>query len=166
VIGGRTPQARRDALQAAIGGGMLLVRGEGREGVNPNFVYLTGIEEPRAALLMAPGGVRIATGRNNPGPDYVRGRMAKQVLFLPVADRVLARWGEDAAATTESVDPSAAAVDAVLPAGELGPLLEQALARTDVLHYVRGAAPHLAAGDDLDGAFVARARDATHQGRG
>lgn len=158
MIGKRTPLARREALSAAVGDGMLLVRGEGSQGVNPNFVYLTGIDEPRAALLMAPEGVRIATGRNNPGPDYVRGRMAKQVLFLPVANPVLARWGEDAAATTDSVDPTVASVDAVLPVADLGAVLEQALTRTQLLHYVRGAPPRLAAPDDSDRAFVARLR--------
>lgn len=153
-----TPAARRRALLAATGADLLLVRGQGAEGVNPNFTYLTGIDERRGALLMATEGLRIATGRNHPGRDYVRGRTVRQVLFLPVPDRVAARWGEDAAATTDSVDPSAAGIDALLPIGELAPLLEQALAGAGVLHYVRGSPPHLAAADDPDGAFVSRVR--------
>ena len=68
---------RRRRLMRSIEEGLILVRGGGPEGVNPNFYYLTGIAEPSAALLLAPEGVRVGTGRRSPGPDYVRGRMAR-----------------------------------------------------------------------------------------
>jgi len=154
----KTPSARRDALLSQCGGGLVLVRGQAPHGVNPNFVYLTGIAEPRAALLMSTDGLRIGTGRNHPGPDYVRGRMVHQLLFLPAADPLAARWGEDSAATTGSVDAAAAGFDAVLPIGDLGPLLEQALARAGVMHFVRGCPPLLAGAEDADAAFLARVR--------
>ncbi len=137
---------------------LILARGRAPHGVSSNFVYLTGIEEPQAVLLLARDGVWIMTGRNHPGPDYVRGRMARQLLFLPPPDPLAARWGEDAAATTESVDAAAAGFDAVLPLEALGPLLEQVLARAPSLGYVRGAPAALAGARDADGAFVARIR--------
>ena len=76
---------RRNRLMQSLDEGLILVRGGGPEGVNPNFFYLTGIAEPSAALVLAPAGVRVGTGRRNPGPDYVHGRMARQILFLPPA---------------------------------------------------------------------------------
>jgi len=40
---------RRRRLMRSIEDGLILVRGGGPEGVNPNFYYLTGIAEPSAA---------------------------------------------------------------------------------------------------------------------
>lgn len=157
-MAGRSPAARREVLMSRHESGLILARGQAPSGVSPNFVYLAGIEEPKAVLLLARDGVRIMTGRNHPGPDYVRGRMARQLLFLPPPDPLAARWGEDAAATTESVDAAAAGFDAVLPLEALGPLLEQVLARASSLGYVRGAPPALAGRSDADGTFVARIR--------
>jgi Xaa-Pro aminopeptidase len=159
VIAARTPLERREALMAATDGGVLVVRGQGPGGVNPNFVYLTGLYEPRGVLLLASDGVRIMTGRNHPGPDYVRGRIARALLFLPATDPVASRWGEDSSATTDSVTAAAAGVDAVLPIGQLGPLLEQALSRHGRLHYVRAAPASLSpAAGDPDAEFVAQVR--------
>lgn len=155
---GPTHAERRRALAASLGEGIVLVRGQGREGTNPNFLYLTGIDEPRAALLLARDGVRILTGRHHPGPDYVRGRIARELLFLPAPDRLAARWGEEAEATSEKVDPSAAGVDAVLAAGQLGTVLEQNVPRAAALHYVRAAQGSLGVADDPDVTFVARLR--------
>ncbi len=158
TIAARSAAARRAALLAQLDGGLLLARGQAPGGPSANFAYLTGIEEPRAALLLAHDGVRIMTGRNHPGPDYVRGKVARQVLFLPAPDALASRWGEDAAATTASVTAAAAGVDAVLPVAQLAPLLEQALPQHGRLHYVRAAPASLAAAADPDAEFVAQIR--------
>jgi len=159
MIGERSPRDRREALMAQYGEGLILVRGATRSGVNPNFVYLTGLAEPRGALLLAPGGTRIGIGRGSPGPDYVRGRIVRQILFLPVADPLAARWGEDATATVGCVGADEARVDAVLGESELEPLLGRALEGASVLHYVRGSQPTLAGEDDDDVRFLSKVRD-------
>ncbi len=147
-------EARRRQLLEDVGAGLILVRGAGAGGVNRNFLYLTGIDEPRASLLMAPEGVRIETGRAHPGPNYVRGRMVRQVLFLPPADPLAARWGEDAATTLGSSSAEEMGVDAVLPESALHTVLAAALAAGPALHYVRAVPPSLSAAADTDTGFV------------
>jgi Xaa-Pro aminopeptidase len=149
---------RRSNLMQTLEGGVLLVRGAARSGTNPSFRYLTGLDEPRGALLLAPDGVRVGVGRQHPGPDYVRGRMVRQVLFLPPADPLRARWGEDAAATLDSVDADVLGVDAVLAEGSLDGLLTSALGSDGTLHYVRATAAALRERPDPDAAFVERVR--------
>jgi Xaa-Pro aminopeptidase len=147
---------RRRALMERYPDGLILVHGHGAEGTNPSFFYLTGVDEPRGALLLAPRGVRVETGRMHPGPDYVRGRMARQILFLPTRDPLAARWGEDSAATQESLSAEQAQVDAVLATGELETVLTQALAESERFDIVRSAPPNLTGADDADSALVAR----------
>jgi Xaa-Pro aminopeptidase len=102
-------------------------------------------------------GLRLETGRRHPGPNYVAGRLARQILFLPHADPLAARWGEEAAATVERASARDLEVDAVLGTEELEGLLVAAVAG-GALHYVRGFPPTLAGDDDPDSAFVARVR--------
>ncbi len=149
---------RRRRLIEQLGPGVALVRGGSAAGLNPNFFYLTGLEEPRGALLMAPGGLRIGIGREYPGPDYQRGRIAHQVLFLPPVDPLAARWGEDATATLGSVAAEDAGVDAVLGTGELEPVLSRALGSCERLHLVRAASPALGAPFDGDGELLEAVR--------
>jgi Xaa-Pro aminopeptidase len=140
--------------------GLLLVRGKGAgdDGVNPNFFYLTGIEEPDAALLLAPNGTRIGLGRENPGPDYQRGRMVREILFLPAPDALAAQWGEAGPATAYRVSPERVGVDAVFPTPLLSGVLGRALQPAAKLGYVRGYPAQLERGEDADAAFVARIR--------
>jgi Xaa-Pro aminopeptidase len=126
--------------------------------VNPNFFYLTGISEPRGALLLAPAGTRIETGRLHPGPDYVRGRMVQQILFLPPQDPMASRWGEDSAATLEQVSAEQVGMDAVMSTGQLEAVLTQSLQVASRLYYVRGFVPSLAGAGDPDSAFVTTVR--------
>lgn len=139
--------------------GLILVRGASPDGPSANFFYLTGLAEPRGALLLAPRGARIGIGARHPGPDYVRGRVVKQILFLPASDPIAARWGEDAAATADSFTAEQAGVDAILESRELEPLLGRLLQEADVLHYVRGVSPSLEGDEDVDSAFVAKVRN-------
>jgi len=151
-------QDRRGILMEQLQKGLIYVPGRGPSGVNPDFLYLTGIAEPSGALLLAPGGTRIETGRLHPGPDYVRGRLAQQLLFLPAADPLAARWGEDSAATLDGVTAADAGVDAVFPSSQLAELLGQALQRAALLFYARAWEPSLSGADDPDAQFVARIR--------
>ena len=150
---------RRRRLMDTISEGWIVIRGRGPEGHNPNLFYFTGLSEPAAALVLAPSGVRIGTGRKNPGPDYVRGRMVRQVLFLPPADPLAARWGEDGAATLGAVDPQSLGLDVALPATELDEALTAWLGTASVVHLVRGFPASLAGPNDPDADFATRIRD-------
>jgi len=97
--------------------------------------------------------LRISTGKDHPGPDYLRGRIVNQVLFLPASDPVAARWGEDAHATHEGTHGDAVGVDAVLPAGEFPTRLSGWLQDATRLYYVRATSASVAGPDD-DAAFV------------
>lgn len=158
MIQQRSHGQRRRALIEQLGEGLILVRGAARGGTNPNFRYLTGLSEPRGALLLAPEGLRIGVGPAHPGPNYVRGRSVHEVLFLPSPSPLAARWGEDSAATVDRVQADDAGVDAVLSLGELGAALDRALQQVSVLHYVRGHAPTLSGDEDDDARFVANLR--------
>ena len=140
------------------GDGLTLVRGAAPDGPSANFFYLTGLAESRGVLLLAPQGARIGIGARHPGSDYVRGRMVRQILFLPASDPLAARWGEDGTATAERWTPERADVDAILETDELAPLLGRLLQEAPTLHYVRGAPPSLVGDEDEDAAFVSRVR--------
>ena len=151
---------RRNQLIETHGDGLILVRGAGDGGkLNTNLFYLTGVQEPRAVLLLAREGVRIGTGARHPGPDYVRGRLVQQLLFLPGSDPLAQRWGEDSAATLESLSAEAAGVDAILPLGELEPLLERTLPLHGKLYFVRSGMPSLSTPRDTDTRYVNRLRE-------
>ncbi len=149
---------RRRALMEKLPDGMFLVLGDSSGRLNQNFLYLTGISETRGALLLAPRGVRVHTGRMYPGPDYVRGRMVSQLLFLPPRDALASRWGEDSVATLEDVSAESTGVDVVLSRGELETLLTSCLPTCGTLYLARGAPPTLAGEDDPESLFVAKLR--------
>ena len=151
--------ARRRTLLGRLGAGLILVRGQGPGGaVNPSFLYLTGLAEPAGVLALARDGIRVGTGRQYPGPDYVRGRMVEQVLFLPAGSPLLSRWGEDSEVTLESVRAEDLGVDAVYATAELSAILTAWLGAVRTVHYVRGAPASLAGEADPDAAFVERIR--------
>jgi len=158
MIKERSYRDRREVLMEQHDEGLILVRGAARTGVNPNFAYLTGIDEPRGALLLAPKGTRIGTGSMYPGPDYVRGKMVRQLLFLPPANPLASRWGEDSAGTIDDISPDQAQVDAVFSASEFEIMLGQALHSTPLLHYVRGAESSLIGPENSDAEFLAKVR--------
>ena len=143
---------------AALPDGVILVRGLSATGSNPSFYYLTGIRQAGGALLLAPAGVRIGTGRRYPGRDYIRGQMVKQILFLPGSDPLLARWGEEAGTTADSAKAGDLGVDAVLHSGELEEILGRTAAEGRKIHYVRAGEPSLAGAPDPDSEFVGRIR--------
>jgi Xaa-Pro aminopeptidase len=150
---------RRTRLMDRFHDGLVVIRGGGSDGINPSFVYLTGLYEADSALVLAADGVRIGTGRKNPGPDYVLGRQARQVLFLPRADALAAQWGEDSAVTADSADPAGLGVDAVLATADLNETLGSWLQSVSAVRIVRGHPASLTgAEDDDDTAYTDRIR--------
>jgi Xaa-Pro aminopeptidase len=150
--------ARRKRLLEHYPDGLILVRGAGPDGLNPNFFYLTGLTEPAGVLALSASGLRVSTGKDHPGPDYMSGRLAHQVLFLPASDPVAAQWGEDARATYEGTHEEAMGVDAVLPVSEFSARFSGWLQGAPRLDYVRPA-PASLSGVDEDAAFIESIRD-------
>jgi len=147
---------RRQALMRQLSDGPILVRGAAASGTNPDFFYLTGLMEPRGALLLCAEKMRVVRGRKSPGRDYVNGERWNQILFLPHSDALLAQWGEDAHATVESIDSENVGFDAVLGDGELPELLNQLLRQGAALHFSRSAPASVTAADDADDELVGR----------
>ena len=133
--------ARREALMAQWPEALILVRGAS----NPNFFYLCGFEEPNAALLLSPAGVRVGTGREKIGPDYFSGRQARSALFLPRADAHRARWGDAAETTLESADAAAQGVEKLYAIDSLEAWLDGWLRDASQLVLVDAAPPSLTA---------------------
>lgn len=52
---------------------------------NRNFFYLTGFEEPNSALLLAPGGIKVSTGKN-------KFKTVKEILFVQQKDKSREIW--------------------------------------------------------------------------
>ncbi len=72
---------RRDALAEKVSNGIVVVWGEGSEefefrGQRSDFIYLTGLDQPDAALVLIPGGKRL----------YSRGISMTEILYLPERD--------------------------------------------------------------------------------
>ena len=149
---------RRKRLMERFPEGILLVQASANGRPNRNFTYLTGLETGAGALLLAPAGVRACTGRNYPGPDYLRGQIVHQVLFLPAADPMLSRWGEDSAVTAGALRPEEVGVDLIQHVGAMSELLSPALDHGATLNYVRAAAAGLSGGPDEDSLFLDRVR--------
>lgn len=147
---------RRRALMRQLSDGPILVRGAAASGTNPDFFYLTGLMEPRGALLLSAEKMRVARGRKSPGRDYVNGERWNQILFLPHSDALLAQWGEDADATVESIEVGSSGFDAVLGDGELSETLTQLMRRAATLHCSRSAPASLTAADDADDELFGR----------
>lgn len=145
--------ARRARLLEQCPEGPILIRGAGPEGVNPNFFYLTGLDEPGGILVLSASGVRVSPGRSRPGPDYLSGRLVHQVLFLPAADAVAAQWGEDARWTHDTTHEDSVGVDAVLPVAEFPARISGWLQGAGRIAYVR-ARPATLSGPDHEADFV------------
>jgi|WetSurMetagenome_2_1015567.scaffolds.fasta_scaffold20633_2 Xaa-Pro aminopeptidase len=52
---------------------------------NRNFFYLTGFEEPNSALMLAPAGIKVSTGKN-------KFKTVKEILFVQQKDKSKEVW--------------------------------------------------------------------------
>ncbi len=83
-----TYEDRRSALSDELADGVAVVwgRGSGEEyesaGQRSDFYYLTGIDQPDAALILLPEGKRLRS----------RGSILKEILYLPARDEARERW--------------------------------------------------------------------------
>jgi Xaa-Pro aminopeptidase len=145
--------SRRARLMESCAPALVVVRGAGPDGLNPNFFYLTGMTEPAGILVLSAAGLRVGTGAAAPGPDYYRGTMLHQVLFLPSGSPLDETWGTGPRVSYEHTHAEGVGVDAVLPRSEFETRLAGWLQETGRLAYVRPAAPTFA-GPDADAAFV------------
>src|SRR4051812_25386798 len=89
-------KARRDAVRAACGDGIVLVRGATEDEVpyglamryrqSSSFYYLTGVDTPGAFLVLLPEVVSARSGLHGVPADV------REVLFLPVRDPAAEVW--------------------------------------------------------------------------
>ena len=89
---------RRDALRGKLTDGIAVIRGMNEEeyelkGQRSDFLYLTGVDQPHAALVLLPEG----------RPIHSRGKTFHEILYLPERNPRQERWtgeqlgpGEDA----------------------------------------------------------------------
>jgi Xaa-Pro aminopeptidase len=78
---------RRDALIEKVTDGIIIVWGEKEEsyefrGQRNDFLYLTGLDQPDAVLVLIPGGKRL----------YSRGISMTEILYLPERDQLEESW--------------------------------------------------------------------------
>lgn len=77
-------RARREALAAKTNGGLVLLFADtSREDRDDNFYYLTGLENPGAALLIAPAMAAV---------EGVSARPYTEILYLPARNPLQERW--------------------------------------------------------------------------
>ncbi|MFQ5817716.1 MAG: aminopeptidase P N-terminal domain-containing protein, partial [Terriglobia bacterium] len=117
-------QARRQRLRARVSGPVVLVGYTGHEEISPaetfrqeeNFYYLTGHEEPGAALILVPA-TEAARARGFP----------KEILFLPPRNKPRERW-DGVRLGAEDADAAAkTGVESVLPISLLRTRIEELL---------------------------------------
>jgi Xaa-Pro aminopeptidase len=149
---------RRRRLVERCGGGIIVARGGAPGATSRNFAYLSGVPEPRAALVLAPDGVRIGVGRANPGADYQRGKIVHSLLFLPPSDPLARKWGEDGVATLGAIGAEQAGFDQVLDVAAMSGVVEAELAASPTVHVVRGADPTFAGEPSHDERWVEQVR--------
>ncbi len=114
-------KSRRERLMQQLGDGIFVVKGG-----NTHFYYLTGVEEADAWLLLAPKGIRVEIYRRWPGPDYIRGRMVREILFAPARTGLQQRWEGAGAGSAEKLKEGAG-VERVYDASLFEEMLTMAL---------------------------------------
>ena len=91
-------KSRRERLMQQLGDGVFVAKGG-----STHFYYLTGADEADAWLLLAPKGIRVEIYRRWPGPDYIRGRMVREILFAPARTALQQRWEGAGAGTADKL---------------------------------------------------------------
>jgi Xaa-Pro aminopeptidase len=136
---------RRQRLMEQLGEGAILVNSSG---VSPdsqlwdkNLLYLTGLHDKNAYLLLAPQGIRIEHGETRTGPELMRGRSVHEILF--VHERSASDIFMDGPSSSLDDVKQAAGVDRVLPLSRMNGILNSVLNSTDVLWLNTPGTPQL-----------------------
>ena len=136
---------RRQKLVEKTGGGVILV---GSPGVAPdknlldkNLLYLTGIDDRNAYLLIVPNGVAVEHGETRSTPELMQGRIVHEILF--VQERSERDAFMDGAAATFDAIRTATGVDRVFSLSKLNEELQRALMKNDTLWFNTGTTPEL-----------------------
>jgi Xaa-Pro aminopeptidase len=116
-------KARRERLMKQLGPGVAVLYGKGEEDrdgfkSHPDFHYLTGVDEPGAVLVLAPGE-----------------RLNRDYLFLKALDPEEERWTGYRPALGDSLQRSLG-FDVVRRTGALESTLQRLLAHQPVLHQI------------------------------
>lgn len=124
AIGPETFRARRAALLDSLGDGTAVLYSRGRNGdtgyrADADFWYLTGVDEPGAVLVLAPGEVD------------------RQVLLLPPRDMDAERWTGPHPSLSESLRV-AWGMDRVRRTGSLDGMLVNNMKHSPVLQLISG----------------------------
>jgi Xaa-Pro aminopeptidase len=122
-----------------------------------NLLYLTGLADRRAALLLAPNGIRVERAETRTGPELMRGREAHEILFL--AERSPQEIFMDGPSPSAEELQQTIGVDRVYPLSQLESLLQGALMANETLWLNTPYTPQLASPLTPDLEFVNRIRE-------
>ncbi|MBZ0298182.1 MAG: aminopeptidase P N-terminal domain-containing protein [Anaerolineae bacterium] len=126
---------RRQKLAQQLEGGIALIHASGMSPDpmlrDKNLVYLTGVTDQKAHLLLAPNGVMVEGLETRTGPELMRGRKVHEILFVESHSEQDAFMDGPSPALDDIL--RATGVDRVYPLGRLIPTLQRALMTTDSL---------------------------------
>ena len=81
---------RRQRLTEQIGSGLALINSADTAPdpllYDKNLLYLTGLDDKKAVLILAPEGIVVDRWETNKGPEVGRGRKVTEVLFVDERD--------------------------------------------------------------------------------
>lgn len=138
-------RARRRKLVEKTGGGVILVGSPGaapdKNLLDKNLLYLTGIDDRNAYLLIVPNGVAVEHSQTRSTPELMQGRIVHEILF--VQERSERDAFMDGAAPTFEALREATGVDRVFSIGKLNESIQRALMKNDTLWFNTGTTPEL-----------------------
>lgn len=121
--------ARRQRLMDRVEVGLILIDSSGFAPdpalYDRNLTYLTGLTDRNAFLLLAPQGVMVEHLETRGGPELMRGRQVREILFVARPDAREAFMDGKMPSVDTVRDKTG--VDRVLDLAELDPTLERAL---------------------------------------
>lgn len=126
---------RRQQLMTRAGEGLILINASGPT-LDPslpdrNLYYLTGIQDTSAWLLLAPDGIRVERVETLYGPEMMRGRVVREILFIQPRTPFEALL--DGAGESLSSLQAATGVERVYDRAQLEAVLADGLLHTDTL---------------------------------
>jgi Xaa-Pro aminopeptidase len=137
--------ARRRALIEKVTSGLILIDASGLAPdislYDRNLQCLTGLTDRNNYLLLAPQGVMVERLETRAGPELMRGRRVREILFVAQPDARTAFM--DGTAASPDVILQQTGVDRVYDLSQLEPILETALMDQHTLWLNSPSVPHL-----------------------